>query len=127
VRRRLSPPCVAISALPRSFLSLICSVCAHCSTSLCRAFGFRYPLATLALLVPPLFPCPSSCIVLADGGMSEFADDGKVHLRTGLKPYTSRRQAGRETLTTRQLLGRPNPSRYPQVTSRSTDPKPGDS
>jgi hypothetical protein len=66
VRRRLSPPCVAISALPRSFLSLICSVCAHCSTSLCRPFGFRYPLATLALLVPPPFS-PSEFMYSARG------------------------------------------------------------
>jgi hypothetical protein len=35
VRRRLWPPRVAFSAWPRSFLSLICYVCAQCSASFC--------------------------------------------------------------------------------------------
>jgi hypothetical protein len=35
--------------------------------------------------------------------ISSFADGGKVNQRTGLKLWTGRRQAGRETLTTRQL------------------------
>jgi hypothetical protein len=36
-------------------------------------------------------------------GISSPADDGKVHLRTGLKLCTGKKQAGRETLTSRHL------------------------
>jgi hypothetical protein len=35
--------------------------------------------------------------------ISFFADGGKVHLRTGLELCSGKRQAGRETLTTRHL------------------------
>jgi hypothetical protein len=35
--------------------------------------------------------------------MTSFADGGIVHLRAGLKPCVCKRQAGRETLTTRHL------------------------
>jgi hypothetical protein len=35
--------------------------------------------------------------------ISSFADGGKVHLRTGLELCAGKRQAGRETLTTRHL------------------------
>jgi hypothetical protein len=61
VRRRLSPPRVAFSARPRSFLSLICQVCAQCSASFCRILDSVILLSLLLFCFPSHFPCPCSC------------------------------------------------------------------
>jgi hypothetical protein len=46
--------------------------------------------------------------------ISSFADGGKVHLRTGLKLGTGKRQAGRETLTTKQGTSKDKKGRIKQ-------------
>jgi hypothetical protein len=60
VRHRLAPPRVALSALPRSFLSF-CYVCAQCSASCCRGLDSAILLSPLPFCFPSLFPCPCPC------------------------------------------------------------------
>jgi hypothetical protein len=55
------PPRVALSARPKSVLSLICQVCAQCSASFCRVLDFVILLSLLPFCFPSHFPCPCSC------------------------------------------------------------------
>jgi hypothetical protein len=52
----------------------------------------------------------SFCLVV-----SSFADGGKVHLRTGVKLWTGKRKAGRETLNTRHLPAALTPHATPKL------------
>jgi hypothetical protein len=61
VRRRLSPPRVAFSALHGSFFSLICYVFAQCSASFCRTLDSVILLSLLPFCYLSFFPCPCSC------------------------------------------------------------------
>jgi hypothetical protein len=69
VRRRLSPPRVIFSELPRSFVGLICYVCAQCSASFCRALDSVIFLPLLPFCFPARFPCLCSCCFFVIQGM----------------------------------------------------------
>jgi hypothetical protein len=71
VRRRLTPPRVAFSALSRSFFSSICF--AQCSAYICRALDSVILLSLLPFCFPSHFPCPCSCCSSCSPFISTFA------------------------------------------------------